>query len=142
MRQHVSSATATFLHVNTHGNHDLGSHHVASRHITLRACNATAWLQRHAREPSSSYSSSAPTFTSYHMHGAIYQMPPDAIYHARIPHFSLAALEVPYNHEFKEEYGTVRPVPNHDGTECFQWDETLWKAEAHFRVGRQCITNS
>lgn len=40
-----------------------------------------------------------------------------------------------------DEYGPISPVPNHDGTACFQWDNTLWSAEGHFRVRqRPCST--
>jgi hypothetical protein len=39
------------------------------------------------------------------------------------------------NLEFKEEYGSISKVPDHDGTDCFKWDQTLWSHEAHFKVG-------
>jgi hypothetical protein len=44
------------------------------------------------------------------------------------------AMNVPEGHEYKEIYGKISPVPEHDGTECFKWDETLWSKENHFRV--------
>lgn len=25
------------------------------------------------------------------------------------------------------------PIPNHDGTDCFRWDKTLWSQQAHFK---------
>lgn len=43
-------------------------------------------------------------------------------------------LDVPEGHAFIEEYGKISPVPGHDGTECFKWDNTLWGSEGHFRV--------
>lgn len=45
------------------------------------------------------------------------------------------ALEVPAGGAFVEEYGAMTPVPDHDGTECFKWDNTLWQAADHFKVG-------
>ena len=42
--------------------------------------------------------------------------------------------EVPDGHEFIEEYGTFSPVPSHDGTECFKWDNTMESAREHFKV--------
>jgi hypothetical protein len=42
--------------------------------------------------------------------------------------------DVPGDHEFIEEYGTPSPVPNHDGTECFKWDNTMESAREHFKV--------
>lgn len=44
------------------------------------------------------------------------------------------ALEVPHNHVLKDDYGRIRPVPGHDGTECFQFDEMLWEKAEHFKV--------
>lgn len=43
-------------------------------------------------------------------------------------------IEVPEGHEFVEHYGEISPVPQHDGTECFKWDNMLWSAEGHFKV--------
>ncbi|GFH13938.1 Aamy domain-containing protein, partial [Haematococcus lacustris] len=43
------------------------------------------------------------------------------------------ALEVAPDNEYVDEYGTISPIPNHDGTACFQWDNTLWSSEGHFR---------
>ena len=36
--------------------------------------------------------------------------------------------------EYKDEYGAITPVPNHDGTACFKWDDTLWAKADHFKV--------
>lgn len=47
------------------------------------------------------------------------------------------AIEVLDAVEYKDEYGPISPVPNHDGTECFRWDNTLWKKADHFRVRRR-----
>lgn len=44
------------------------------------------------------------------------------------------ALQVPDGVPFQEEYGQLSPIPSHDGTECFKWDNTLWSAADHFRV--------
>nr|QKY15163.1 starch branching enzyme (1,4-alpha-glucan branching enzyme II) (SBE2) [Polytomella parva] len=35
--------------------------------------------------------------------------------------------------EFVEAYGALSSIPNHDGTECFKWDNTLWSAASHFK---------
>lgn len=40
---------------------------------------------------------------------------------------------VPEGHEYREVYGKISPVPDHDGTECFRWDDTLWAKANHFR---------
>ncbi len=44
------------------------------------------------------------------------------------------AVHVPDGHEFVEEYGAPSQIPNHDGTECFKWDNTMWSAADHFKV--------
>lgn len=43
------------------------------------------------------------------------------------------AVTVPDGVEYKDEYGAISPIPDHDGTECFKWDNTLWSAAEHFR---------
>lgn len=43
------------------------------------------------------------------------------------------ALEVPPGQAFVEEYGSISPIPQHDGTECFKWDQLLRSQEAHFK---------
>lgn len=50
-------------------------------------------------------------------------------------------VEVPENMEYVDEYGPISPIPNHDGTMCFKWDNTLWSAAEHFKVrtGSRCI---
>lgn len=35
-----------------------------------------------------------------------------------------------------ERYGQISPVPDHDGTECLKWDESLWSHKDHFKVRR------
>jgi hypothetical protein len=30
-------------------------------------------------------------------------------------------------------YGSMSPIPGHDGTDCFRWDNTLWSAAEHFK---------
>lgn len=39
---------------------------------------------------------------------------------------------------FVEQYGTLGPVPDHDGTHVFKWDDTLWGHEEHFKVCTLC----
>uniref|UniRef100_A0A7R9V751 1,4-alpha-glucan branching enzyme n=1 Tax=Chlamydomonas euryale TaxID=1486919 RepID=A0A7R9V751_9CHLO len=43
------------------------------------------------------------------------------------------AVTVPDGHAFIEEYGPQSPIPNHDGTECFKWDNSLNSCGDHFR---------
>ena len=33
-----------------------------------------------------------------------------------------------------DEYGSIQPVPQHDGTECLKWDDSLWSHADHFKV--------
>ncbi|GIL59739.1 hypothetical protein Vafri_14468 [Volvox africanus] len=42
-------------------------------------------------------------------------------------------LEVPYDYVYRDRYGSISPVPGHDGTECFTWDPALWNFAEHFR---------
>lgn len=46
-------------------------------------------------------------------------------------------IEVPDGMEYVDEYGPISPVPDHDGTMCFKWDNTLWSAAEHFKVRSQ-----
>jgi 1,4-alpha-glucan branching enzyme len=39
-----------------------------------------------------------------------------------------------------DHYGTIQPVPAHDGTECLKWDDSLWSHADHFKVRRAAIT--
>ncbi|MEW5315348.1 MAG: hypothetical protein WDW38_006786 [Sanguina aurantia] len=39
----------------------------------------------------------------------------------------------PVDGGFVERYGALSPVPSHDGTECFKWDNTLASATEHFK---------
>jgi len=41
----------------------------------------------------------------------------------------------PSKGEYKDQYGTLSPVPQHDGTECLKTDDTLWTHAEHFKVG-------
>ncbi len=43
-------------------------------------------------------------------------------------------IEVPDNMEYVDEYGPISPIPNHDGTMSFKYDNTLWSAAEHFKV--------
>lgn len=49
------------------------------------------------------------------------------------------SIEVPDGVEYVEPYGPISPVPNHDGTECFKWDNTLWKKADHFKVSLKWV---
>lgn len=40
--------------------------------------------------------------------------------------------------EFIERLGAISPVPEHDGTECLKWDDSLWSHSDHFRVSLAC----
>eukprot|EP00967_Tisochrysis_lutea_P006132 scaffold7249_cov19-Tisochrysis_lutea.AAC.5 len=42
-------------------------------------------------------------------------------------------IEVVEGSEYVDRYGEISPVPQHDGTECFKWDNMLWSSEAHFK---------
>jgi 1,4-alpha-glucan branching enzyme len=44
------------------------------------------------------------------------------------------ALDVPPGYGYHDEYGRITPMPNHDGTECFKWDNTLWSHAEHFKA--------
>jgi len=41
--------------------------------------------------------------------------------------------------EFVERLGALSPIPDHDGTECLKWDDTLWSHADHFKVHLTCI---
>jgi len=43
--------------------------------------------------------------------------------------------QVPEGVEYVDDYGAITPVPDHDGTACFKWDDTLWAKADHFKVG-------
>ena len=36
---------------------------------------------------------------------------------------------------YTDAYGAISSLPEHDGTECLKWDESLWSHAEHFRVG-------
>jgi len=40
----------------------------------------------------------------------------------------------PSKGEYKDQYGALSPVPQHDGTECLKTDDTLWTHAEHFKV--------
>ena len=40
----------------------------------------------------------------------------------------------PSKGEYKDQYGKLSPVPQHDGTECLKTDDTLWSHAEHFKV--------
>lgn len=41
---------------------------------------------------------------------------------------------------FVEQYGAIQPVPQHDGTECLKWDDSLWGHAEHFKVRGPPVT--
>ena len=53
----------------------------------------------------------------------------------------MPAVAEPKGGAFVEQYGTMQPLPNHDGTECFKWDSTLQGAAGHFRVCKCAATD-
>lgn len=40
----------------------------------------------------------------------------------------------PVDGGFIEEYGPNTPIPDHNGTDVFKWDDTLWSHDGHFKV--------
>ena len=36
--------------------------------------------------------------------------------------------------EWHEQLGALSPFPDHDGTECLKWDDSLWSHADHFKV--------
>ena len=36
--------------------------------------------------------------------------------------------------EWQEKLGALSPFPDHDGTECLKWDDSLWSHADHFKV--------
>ena len=40
----------------------------------------------------------------------------------------------PSKGEYKDQYGKLNPVPEHDGTDCLKTDDTLWSHAEHFKV--------
>lgn len=47
----------------------------------------------------------------------------------------------PVDGGFVEKYGAVSPIPDHNGTDCFKWDDTLWGHEQHFRYRWEVFRN-
>lgn len=43
---------------------------------------------------------------------------------------------VAFEDGWKEDYGAISTIPEHDGTECLKWDDTLWTHAEHFKVLR------
>jgi len=41
---------------------------------------------------------------------------------------------------FEEQYGAISPIPDHDGTECLKWDDSLWSHKEHFKVSFDVTT--
>ncbi|KAK9791176.1 hypothetical protein WJX73_007550 [Symbiochloris irregularis] len=41
--------------------------------------------------------------------------------------------QVPVEENFKDDYGEIPPVPDHDGTICLKWDQSLGSHADHFR---------
>ena len=42
--------------------------------------------------------------------------------------------QCPPSPPFKDDYGAIVPLPNHDGTDCLKWDESLRSHTDHFKV--------
>ena len=40
----------------------------------------------------------------------------------------------PSQGEYRDQYGKISPVPQHDGTDCLKTDDTLWTHVEHFKV--------
>lgn len=51
------------------------------------------------------------------------------------------AIDVPPGYVYEDEYGPITPMPNHDGTECLKWDDTLWSHADHFRYRWNILRN-
>lgn len=47
--------------------------------------------------------------------------------------FWTPSVSVPDGTAMVEQYGEMTPVPEHDGTACFKWDNQLWSKADHFR---------
>ena len=43
--------------------------------------------------------------------------------------------------EFKDQYGKLKAVPQHDGTECLKTDDSLWSHAEHFKVASSPCTS-
>ena len=61
-------------------------------------------------------------------------------YAARSP--STETLQADPGAPFVEQYGEIQPVPQHDGTECLKWDDSLWGHAEHFKVCMLPVTVS
>lgn len=46
--------------------------------------------------------------------------------------------QTPASDNFQDDYGGIPPVPNHDGTICLKWDNSLGAHADHFRVCCTC----
>ena len=42
-------------------------------------------------------------------------------------------LPAEYDTGFVEPYGSISPIPAHNGTDCFKWDDYLWDSAEHFK---------
>lgn len=42
-------------------------------------------------------------------------------------------VRAPQDGALVDTKGDIFPMPSHDGTECLQWDQTLWSHANHFR---------
>lgn len=48
--------------------------------------------------------------------------------------WSPVAAPLPASAKLDQPYGAISPVPQHDGTECLKWDDSLWSHADHFKV--------
>jgi 1,4-alpha-glucan branching enzyme len=39
-----------------------------------------------------------------------------------------------------DDYGPLSPIPEHDGTDCLKWDDSLWSHADHFKVSFTTFT--
>mmetsp|Transcript_38602 Transcript_38602/g.114639 ORF Transcript_38602/g.114639 Transcript_38602/m.114639 type:complete len:851 (-) Transcript_38602:12-2564(-) len=53
----------------------------------------------------------------------------------------MPSISVPEGVPYQDEYGAISPIPDHDGTDCFRWDNTLWSQQAHFKYRWEVFKN-
>jgi 1,4-alpha-glucan branching enzyme len=54
---------------------------------------------------------------------------------AQTPEDYWTPLQPPIVESLVDTYGPISPIPEHDGTECLKWDNSLWSHADHFKVG-------
>lgn len=48
----------------------------------------------------------------------------------------------PSKGEYKDQYGKLSPVPEHEGTDCLKTDDTLWTHAEHFKVHQSVVEHN